>query len=167
MGRTTELRQAIKAQFLPLMVSRGFEPDLSRMPQCLTFRKRTPDKVYVCDIQWEKYGRPRFIVNFGRCGARGVVCHGNEIDPTKIFTPDTPERGRLAPGSGVTISSWFRQDRTLFEWLLTRSRLKPPDDLVSDLIRLFSEVEEYWSTGKLARHVRLMPRLPENWTHDR
>jgi len=166
MGRTTELRQAIKANFLPLMVGKGFEPDLSLMPQFMTFRRITPDKIYVCDIQWEKYGRPRFVMNFGNCGPRGVVCHGNEIDPVKIFTSHTPEHGRLAPGLGATASGWFRQDRTLLDWLLARSRMKSAEDVVADLIRLFVEVEEYWSAGKLGRHIRVR-RLRDRWTRDR
>jgi hypothetical protein len=60
MGRTTDLRRAIEAKFLPLMTVKGFSPDFRHMPTFMVFRKIADNKIYVCDIQWEKYGRPRF-----------------------------------------------------------------------------------------------------------
>jgi hypothetical protein len=67
MGRTTSLREAIKQVFVPHLQGKGFSPDMRYAPQRFGFRKIDSDAVYVCDIQWEKYGRPRFVLHFGKC----------------------------------------------------------------------------------------------------
>jgi hypothetical protein len=163
MGRTTALRRSIKAQFLPFMAEKGFRPDLRDMPSFTTFRKVANDKVYVCDIQWEKCGRPRFVLNFGSCGPHGVICHGKEVDPTDVTPSNASDSGRLTAKPGPWVSCWFRQDRPLLQ-RITSPRLRPSDEVIAELIRLFSEVEEYWSLGNVGRHVRLFAR---HWSADR
>jgi hypothetical protein len=155
MGRTTDLRRAIKRSFVPLMERKGFNTDSRDMPQFLAFRRITPEKIYVCDIQWEKYGRPRFVLNFGSCGPRGVICHGKEIIPTDVTTSATPRCGRLLPGRSPHTSSWFRQDRSLLQAVWRRSSLRSPNDVIDNLLNLFPEVEEYWNSGAVGKHVRV------------
>ena len=157
MGRTTPLRQAIKARFVPHLRDKGFSPDMRHAPQFLTFRRIDPVSVCVCDIQWEKYGRPRFVLNFGQCSASGVTVRGERVAPTDVFPSLTPKTGRLAPGRARTTAGWFRQDRPLVERLVSWSRLYPADEVVSRLIALFAEVEEFWKSGATGSHIRLLP----------
>src|SRR5216683_954172 len=140
MGRTTDLRRAIKRSFVPLMEGKGFRTDSRDMPHFLASRRVTPERIDVCDIQWEKYGRPRFVLNFGSCGPQGVISHGKEVEPADITASATPWFGRLKPGPSTSTSSWFRQDRGLIESFWKGSSLKPPDEVVRNLIDLFPEV---------------------------
>jgi hypothetical protein len=165
MGRTTDLRRSIKARFLPFMLEKGFKVDLRDMPTFMGFRKITNDRVYVCDIQWEKYGRPRFVLNFGSCGPHGVICHGNEIDPHDVTASSVSSAGRLTARPGPQLSCWFRQDRTLLRRVISWSALRNPDEVVAELITRFGEVEEYWSRGLVGRHLRIQPDC--KWSKDR
>jgi hypothetical protein len=109
MGRTTPLRCEIKRIFIPHLVEKGFAVDMRHAPQFFTFRRINPDAVHLCDIQWEKSGCPRFVVNFGVCGAEGLMVRGERIPPQDIFPSHTPDRGRLAqgrwPNDGELVSS--------------------------------------------------------------
>jgi hypothetical protein len=160
MGRTTELRRAIKKTFVPYLQERGFSLDMRRAPASFTFRKIDAQAVYVCDIQWEKYGTPRFVVNFGKCGAQGVIVRGKEVMPGDIFPECTPEHGRLQPGRSRTTGGWFRQDRPLLKRLLSRSRYYPAEQVVAQLMALFAEVESFWISGTLGPHMHLSPAHP-------
>ena len=165
MGRTTDLRREIKQRINPLMAEKGFICDMRQAPQFVTFRKRAPEAVYVFDIQWEKYGAPRFIINFGKCGAAGTICHGERVDPENVFPSHTPLFGRLGPSRASSTSGWFRQDRPLINRIPTWSRYYPAEDVVTNLVTLFREVEEFWANGKMGPHVRLLP-APEEWVKD-
>jgi hypothetical protein len=103
----------------------------------------------------------RVFLNFGSCGPRGTVCFGKEVDPTDVMSSDVPNAGRLTAQPWPATSSWFRQDRPLLEQITTWSWTKPADEVIAELIRLFSEVEDYWSMGKIGKHIRLIPSLPQ------
>ena len=165
MGRTMDLRRALKTRFLPFMLEKGFKPDLRNMPAFMEFRKISSDRIYVCDIQWEKYGTPRFVLNFGSCGPNGTICHGKEIDPNDVTPSNASSSGRLTARPGYSLSCWFRQDHSLLRRISSWSRLRPADNVVDELIARFSEVEDYWSKGLVGRHIQLMP--DRKWSKDR
>src|ERR1700749_2445240 len=98
MGRTTALRREIRKTFFPFMQGKGFFIDKRHYPGYFIFRRIEPKAVYVCDIQWAKYGRPRFIVNFGRCFDQVLVLPDAELAPDDIQPENSPEYGRLSPG---------------------------------------------------------------------
>jgi hypothetical protein len=158
MGPTTALRGEIKQAFIPYLAAKDFAADMRHAPQVFTFRQITPDAVNVCDIQWEKNGRPRFVVNFGKCGAGGVVLRGQRILPDDIMPYHGICWGRLHPGSGRTTRGWFRQDRPLLEKIIYWSHCYAPQEVVAKLIALFAEVEEFWNSGRVGPHIHLMPR---------
>jgi hypothetical protein len=157
MGPTTDLRREIENRFIPAMTANGFACDVRHAPQFLTFRRIAADSVYVADIQWDKYARPRFVVNFGKCGAAGVIIRGERIAPEDVFPHSTPIWGRLLPGSGRTTAGWFRQDRPMLERIVTWSARRPPAEVVATLLALFPEVEEFWQSGQAGRHSRILP----------
>jgi hypothetical protein len=145
MGRTTELRQTIKRDFVPFLRDKGFTLDMSDAPLLYSFRKIDSDVVSECNVQWEKYGSPRFILNFFKRGPKGLIASG-----------------RLAPSQRRTLAGWFRQDRPwlsrlMLSRLISSSKLYPPEQVVAQLIALFGEVEEYWKSGKVGPHIRLLP----------
>jgi hypothetical protein len=161
MGRTTQLRRAIKKTFVPYLRDRGFSVDMRRAPVSLTFRKIDADTVYVCDIQWEDYGIPRFIVNFGKCSSLGVIVLGEKVMPGNIYPECTPESGRLQPGRSRTTAGWFRQDRPFVERLISRSKLRSPEQVLAQLMALFAEVENFWQSGTLGPHLHLVAVPPQ------
>ena len=134
MGRTTELRQAIKRDLVPNLQDKGFTLHMSDAPRCYRFRKTDSDVELECNVQWEKYGSPRFILNFSKRGPKGLIASG-----------------RLAPSQRRTLAGWFRQDRPWLVRLISSFKLYPPEQVVAQLIALFGEVEEYWKSGKVAR----------------
>src|SRR5262249_44704623 len=64
---------------------------------------------------------------------------------------------RASPGSGPGTSSWFRQDRPLFQRLLSWSRDYAATDVVTSFLELFHEVEEFWARGTIGPHIRFLP----------
>jgi hypothetical protein len=157
MGKTTELRRQIKAEFVPFMIAKGFEIDSRHAPQFLCFRRVTPDVVYVFDIQWDKYGSPRFKLNFGKCCGAGTIVFEEHVHPADIFSWQTPNHGTLAPGSHISTSGWFRHDRPLLSRLIGRSKFYPAAEVIALLEQLFLEVEAFWYSGTIGDHIRLMP----------
>jgi hypothetical protein len=161
MGRTTALRSEIKKTFVPHVTDKGFACDMRGAPGFFTFRKITPDAVFVFDIQWEKRGRPRFVVNFGKCAPLGVVVRGQPVLPGDLEPYNSPSQGRLRPGAREwTTRAWFCQDRRLVSSIILRSTLRAPSEVVSELIALFAELEEFWSEGRIGKHIHLTPPMP-------
>jgi hypothetical protein len=113
---------------------------MSDAPRCYRFRKIDSDAALECDVQWEKYGSPRFILNFYKRGPKGLIA-----------------QGRLAPSQRPSTEGWFRQDRPWLVRLISFSKLYPPEQVVAQLIALFGEVEEYWTSGTVGPHIRLLP----------
>jgi hypothetical protein len=157
MGRTTALRQAIKRDFVPYLRDKGFDTDLRHAPQYPAFRKIDSEDVYACAIQWEKYGRPRFSLHFAKCGGEGVTVRGQHVLPADIFPFHIAESGFLNPGQGPGTAAWFRQDRPWLIRLFSASKVYPAERVVAQLIVLFGEVEEYWKSGSVGPHIRLLP----------
>lgn len=163
MGNTTDLRRAIKEAFVPLMQRKGFSIDRRDLPHFLTFRRIATERVDVCDIQWDKYGRSRFALNFGSCSALGANCHGKEIKAADVTPSSAPRWGRLIPGPSRTTSGWFRQDRGLVRRIWAGARLKPAEEVVAELTAIFPEVEDYWQRGIVGKHISVMTR---SWSSD-
>jgi len=156
MGRTTELRSELKERFYPWVIQKGFVADMRHAPHFVVFRKITTRTVYVFDIQWEKYGRPRFVVNFGKCGAKGASFNGNHVEPKNVQPNETSGYGRLTPNKGATTGSWFRQDKPLLQRALTFSKLYPANKPVDELLALFPELEAFWKDDTVGPHLRAM-----------
>ncbi|MGE0269380.1 MAG: DUF4304 domain-containing protein [Candidatus Omnitrophota bacterium] len=156
MGKTTALRQEITRVFIPRAQKAGFDLDRKNSPVFIEFRRIDGDIVHLFDIQWEKYGRPRFVVNFGTCPAAGMETGGKHYPPSEVSAGWTPVRGRLQPGRGSTTSNWFCQDRPLWRRLFGKN-LRSPAEVVSLLIKLFEELETFWKTGAVGPHLRIYP----------
>jgi hypothetical protein len=139
MGRTTALRQAIKRDFVPLLQAKGYALDMGDAPRLYRFRKVDGSFEFECDVQWEKYGTPRFILNFSKSGPTGLIT-----------------RGRLAPSRRGSTAGWFRQDRPYLPRLVSGSKLYSAEVIVRQLIALFEEVEDFWTSSRIGPHIRLL-----------
>jgi hypothetical protein len=164
MGRTTALRRELKKRFVPFMAAKGFDFDQRNAPHFLDFHRVAGNRVQFLEVQWEKYGRPRFTVNFGSASSKGTLCQNQLIGAGDVGPGQAEKYCRLHPnGSGSSTRHWFRQDRPLISALLAWNRLYPPDQPVRQLIELYAEVETYWTSGIVGPHSRL---LENGWVHD-
>jgi hypothetical protein len=155
MGATTNLRRALKATFIPYVVERGFVVDSRNQPHSTEFRRRAGNVVQIFSVQWEKYGAPRFAVHFGTCPAEGLSVNGTMHAPEDTLPTWLPDSGTLQPGRGAAARSWFRQDASLLQRLMGKPAVRSPSAPIDELLALFLEIEEYWSTGKVGPHIKL------------
>jgi len=159
MGRTTALRAELKRRLYPALLQQGFLPDLRSAPTTITFRRTTATAVHVCDVQFEKYGSPRLVVNFGRCGPKGMICHGEHVAAADVCPGQTLRSGRLTPRPGGSTAAWFRQDRGLLARLIGRPD-RPAREVVSELLALLPEVEAFFADGAVGPHLRVWDAGP-------
>lgn len=148
------LRTAVKARFLPLMVQRGFVVDRSRQPVFTTFRRQVDGRVQVCELQWDKRGSARFVVNFGEVPAHGVARQGRPVPPGEVLVFDCQPMLRLQRRRGRTLGSWFQLRRPLLRQLATLTRDDSPDAVVDALVAALPEMDAWWSTRLLGPHVQ-------------
>lgn len=144
----------------PLLEEKGFQQVTRRNPLFFEFRKSTRDEIWIVAIQWEKHGQPRFVVNFEKFPRAGIRWNdtnysGEELDSSFAHC-------RLQPRDGTSTCNWFRQDRPLLERILSGSRLRPPEEVVEELISMLGEVFDYLEKGDIGNHVRTESRL--TWT---
>lgn len=156
MGKTTDLRRELKKRFYPLAAEHGFQVDNTSSPFGIDFRRLAADRIDVFDIQWEKSGTPRFVVNFGDCPSNGLIHYGEHIPPHKVLSYMGSSSGRLQPGKGSTTRSWFCQDRSFFRRVVLRQAPRPAADVVDELLMLFPELQEWFEHRRLGPHMVMM-----------
>src|SRR6202008_281174 len=106
-SRAAALRESIKSTFYPFAVQHGFvrgKADSMFTP----FRRVRGGLTDVFDIQWDKYGRPRFVINFGEAPSAGVTFQG-KLGPAHEVQPfHCPLNGRLQRWRGGSHRTWFQ-----------------------------------------------------------
>jgi hypothetical protein len=153
MGRTTSLRSALKATLFPLAAAHGFVIDKSAQPQFTTFRRHSGDEVHVFDVQWDKNGEPRFVINFGKAPAKGVTRQGAPVAAENLEVYDCKPMLRLQRKRGGSMSCWFQLRRPLHQQLTSWSRDYSPDEVAQSVVASFSEVESWLISGVKGPHV--------------
>jgi hypothetical protein len=160
MGTTTALRRALKQDFFAFVEKRGFRMDQRDQPRSTVFRRSVGGVVQIFGIQWEKYGRPRFALHFGTCSEAGLLIQGQVHQAGSVFPGWCPDAGSLQPRRGTSTRSWFRQDRSLLQRLFLRPAMREPSEVAGELLALFPELERYWATGEVGRHMRIWNHHP-------
>ena len=156
MGTTTDLRRALKTGYFAELRGLGFDIDQRHAPSFIDFRRFKGDRVEFISIQWEKSGRPRFKLSFGAASIKGTLAHGKHVRPEDIDPGSAPTYCCIYPtGDGSSTRHWFRQDRSLWQFLLGRSRLRPAEEVLADLRRLHPQVDDYLRTGSIGANCRL------------
>lgn len=158
MGTTTALRREIKRVFVPLATARGFDVDMREAPAFLAFRRTVGDTVQLFDLQWDKHGDTRFVVNLGTCPRDGLVLPDRVLPVEAVIASWTADAARLQPRRGATTASWFRQDKPLPARLLAREKFHDASAVVSQLVSLFPEAEAYLADGRVGPHVHVIAR---------
>ena len=142
------LREAVKQHFYPFAESKGFDRAKSSHPHFTTFRRIGPDIVHVFDVQWDKYGRPKFVINFAEAESGP--------SPDAIETQDCKVLRRLQPNKRSP--RWWRLRKPWSEILRTGRLRYTPKEVVDQVIATFSEAEAWWSEKIEGPHVRVLWR---------
>lgn len=152
------LRSALRASLFPLAAARGFVLDRSAQPQFMTFRRQSGGEVHVFDVQWDKSGQPRFIINFGKAPARGVMRQGTPVPADQVEVYDCHPMLRLQRRRGGSMGCWFQLRRPLLPQLTRWSRDYSPDEVAQSVVARFEEVESWFRSGERGPHVHGIDR---------
>ena len=132
------LLDEIKSRFYPFVRDRGFVRQKATNPQHVEFRRQTAARTDVFEIQWDKYWRPRFVLNIGRSteaeGSRGLP-------------------GRLQRRRCGDLCCWFGLHRPWLSRLRSGRWSFTPTEVVDELIRAFDELEAWWAGGEPGPHI--------------
>lgn len=156
MGTTTDLRRELKKRFYPFVAEHGFRIDMTHSPFNIAFRRITAERIDVFDIQWEKSGRPRFVVNFGQCSPSGAVHFGEQVPPDRVLPYMGSSSGRLQPKKGSGTRVWFRQDRSFLRRVVLRHQPRPAAHVVDELLCHFPELEEWFQHQRMGLHMTIL-----------
>jgi hypothetical protein len=148
-----ELRELVKARLFPYVEARGFARARSRHPLFTTFRRFVGNNVQVFNVQWDKWGAPRFVVNFGEAPKAGVSLWGRHIPGDELEPHDCPESGRLQRKRGPHLRCWFQTTKPLLEAVRTLERRYPVATVVNMAVAAFPEVEAWWESRTVGPHV--------------
>ena len=160
------LREELSQRFLPYLRSVGFEPaEDSSKPDGRsifpfgTFARKHGSTSDIIEIQFDKYSRPRFIINFRREPPE-LIKEGQGIGPRNARLPKLTEFGaarfkwaqsfRLTPRPQS--ARWFTM-RTFFGF---RSPKTCSKEVVDRLMNLFPQVEAWFKDGTVGEHLQAL-----------
>ncbi len=90
------------------------------------------------EIQWDKYWKPYFVINFG---------NGESIDEQINY------EGRLQRSRGGSQLCWFGTRRPWLSRFATGKWKYTPEEVVTELIVAFDELESWWAEGTEGPHI--------------
>ena len=154
MAKTKTIRDALRSVFYPHVLSLGFEVDKRWQPEIVVFRRFGAEVVHVFDIQWDKYHRPKFVINFSEAPIEGVDFCGKWMDPKDVMSVHCGSYLRLVRNQGRFTNRWFQLRRPLLEQLLSLKRNYDPEEIASQVVNRFDEVEDWWANKAVGRHVQ-------------
>jgi len=138
-SKAAPLLAMIKKQFYPFAETRGFVRAKSENPLFTTFHRTVGNQVQMFEIQWDKYWRPCFVVNFG-----GGSASNEQIN----------YEGRLQRRRGGSQLCWFGIRRPWLSKLLSGKWKYTPEEVVIELIAAFDEMETWWAEGTEGPHIK-------------
>jgi hypothetical protein len=151
------LERLIEERLISMLTAAGFEraalsvgggPEISNaFPFGSMRRYRDGRDLELIDIQMDKDGAAKFVLNFGIAPPTGIDLPWKHIEQRDALASDLPEYYRLMPHRSSL--RWFSISR--FSWMALEARAQKTIDRI---IELFGEVEEWFRSGEIGRHVR-------------
>lgn len=141
MNRTQALRESLKKRFYPFALEHGFIRGKATS-LFVPFERVVDGHTQFFEIQWDKYHRPRFVINFGE-----------HVGGVPKDSDKPPSCGRLQRWRGGSMRAWFQTSKPWAETIRTLRWSYEPDEVATQLIECFVELEEWWSSKREGPHV--------------
>lgn len=148
------LREELSSRFIPYLQSIGFEStddslrrDSRRIFPFGTLVRRHGTTADVIKIQFDKYSRPRFIVNFRREPTE--IVHVRHIKSREVASS---ESFRLHPKPNS--AGWF----TMRTFLGLHTVEACAERVVDQLMSLVPEIERWFNEETVGKHMRHLSR---------
>ncbi|AUD77741.1 hypothetical protein CW740_00215 [Kangiella profundi] len=137
-SKTKPLNDEMKKVFYPWVRAKGFVKQKSTDPHFVEFRRETSSGIDVFEVQWDKYWRPYFVINFKK---------------ERVSDPKWQYPGRLQRISGGSLNCWFSLSKPFIYKLLTFHWSYEPTEVVEELMYAFEELENWWKNGEVGGHM--------------
>jgi hypothetical protein len=109
--------------------------------------KRARDsELEIFEIQFDKHGSPRFVINVGKVPPEGVSLPWGHFGQNEIGVSGLPNASRLY--SVAKWSQWFS-----LGWFARDYKTRAAN-VVSRVITLYPEVESWFASGSIGPHMR-------------
>ena len=143
------LREELSTRFVPLLRQRGFEGPARLAGNAVShdFRRKAATGVQVLSIQFEKYQRPRCVLNLWVEPSEGI----EEV----LRRGGTVVQGRVTARPGSSTRDWFRADRPLWQRLLGNTSTRERE-AVSEVVALLDELDRFWESQAASPHVLIV-----------
>src|SRR5258708_17704626 len=142
-SKSEELRDAVKKRLISFILSRGFQEDKRDIykhdpygHQTSRFLRWNGDRLELLNIQFDKHGRAKFVLNFGVAPPEGVDDYLGHHAQLGTDISNIPKHARLYAGNPY-LMRWFGFPLLKFPVLRNRSS----EDVVAHAIMLFPQVE--------------------------
>ena len=152
-SRASPLRAAIRDRFFPVAEAHGFVRRKAAHPLFTDFRREGEGKVQLFDIQWDKYHRPSFVLNFGEAPCGDLNVHGTLVLAEQVGPANCPFGGRLQRFKDGSLSCWFRLRKPWREVVRFGGWNYRPEQVADEVIGAFKELEEWWTSKVEGLHV--------------
>ena len=116
-------------------------------------------KVHVFDIQWDKYGAPRFVINFGEAPIEGLDVDGKRVPAAKVEMWHCSIGGRLQRRRGPYLRDWFQLKKPLLEALRSMKWSYDPEEVVGHVKACFHELDAWWASKEEGPHIYIVSTL--------
>jgi len=134
------LRKSLKDRFYPFAQARGFIRGKATS-LFVPFKRVVDGNTQFFEIQWDKHHRPCFVINFGEHA--GAQVSNDQLQPF----------GRLQRWHGGSMRTWFQTSKPWMETLRTLQWSYEPDEVVTQLMEYFPELENWWVSKQEGPHV--------------
>jgi hypothetical protein len=147
---------ALREGLVPVLLQNGFtqiplhriSPEMERVFPFGYMRRVKGSRHESVEIQLDKYGRPKFVLNCGVVPPEGVDLPWAHLERDKASASDLPEAYRLHSCKGCM--RWFSPP--WFAWprdLESRTR-----KAVAQATSLYPEIDSWFASGKVGPHMR-------------
>jgi hypothetical protein len=152
----TALRDAVKERLHPLIEQHGFVRHGKSDALFTGFRRVRDGKLHVLDVQWDKYHRPYFVVNFGEAPLADLELSGARVPVDQIAPFDCPQRGRMQRFRGGSMSCWVGLRKPWIKVLTTGRWSYRPEEVADEAGDAFPELEEWWTSRTAGPHLYIL-----------
>jgi hypothetical protein len=142
------IRALVGSRFAELVKSRGFERRRGSV-RLYRFRRKSAERHDLLEVQFDRYMRPRFIVNFGTVSSDGLVDgYGRNLAADDVQIVHLSVSGRLNACPRLLLEYWFGVG-----WVTIGSAERAAELQIDKLTRLFPHVEHWFATGRAGLHL--------------